>query len=149
MIMMRRLAFPLVLLLAGCAASAQTRPAYVDVNALMPRHPLYGTLAQYDRQIAVLQATLRTRFSNADAQIDNASRDVRADAGAAAAKYEAAAKQMQNDPYPHIPAAPGGSPASYDIAAHINDAYQQQHAELRGTAQHDMGTYRTALDRQQ
>jgi hypothetical protein len=60
-----------ILLLAGCAASAQTGPR-VDVAALVRDHPLYGTLAQYDRQIAALNATLHTQFANATAQATNA-----------------------------------------------------------------------------
>jgi hypothetical protein len=142
----------LVLLLTGCAASAQTPTgsAGVDVNALLRQHPLYGTLAQYDRQIAVLQSTLRTSFSNSGAQIDNATTAIRNDldhASSAAQNYD------QHIAVPHrvaLNASPGAqAPGEGQIVNSIQQAYNQQHADLQSTAQRDMAQYRATLLAQQ
>jgi hypothetical protein len=131
----------LVLLLAGCAASAQTRPASVNLDALMRRHPLYSTLGQYDRQIAVLQGTLRTQFSNAGAAIDNASSAVRRDLSAAS---QFVSRSSAGAP---VPAMANLSQAAF--AAKLDDnirrTYEAQHAALQGTAQQHMAAYRDTL----
>lgn len=145
---MRNIAAILVLLLAGCAASAQTRSASVDVNALLPQHPLYGTLAQYDRQIAALRATLHTRFSNADAQIDNSIASIRNDlnhtASATAQAPSPPAGRVMLSLSKHDQAA-----TSPNVASHIRQTYQTQHAQFQSTAQRDMAHYRATLLAQQ
>lgn len=147
--MMRTIAAILVLLLAGCAASAQTRPASVNVQALLPQHPLYGTLAQYDRQIAALRGTLHTRFSNADAQIDHSISSIRHDLTQTAT---ATSSDSQHVHFPTVMLSPSKhdhTPTSPDIASHIRQTYQTQHAQLQSTAQHDMAQYRATLVAQQ
>lgn len=145
--MMRKLAAILVLLLAGCAASAQTRPASVNADALLPKHPLYGTLAQYDRQIAALQATLHTRFSDADSQIDNSIAAVRHDLDHTAAVVAAASPV----PLPAFPAMqnPPSSGQTPNIESHIRQTYAQQHTQLQSTAQRDMAQYRATVHAQE
>lgn len=149
--MMRTTVGLLVLLLAGCAASAQTPPAYVDANALLRNHPLYGTLAQYDRQIAALDRTLHTGFANTDAQIDNASRAVEKDARGVAAAYRAGVDASGKALTSREPSFVQSSAASADteIEQHIAQTYEQQHAQLQGTAQRDMETYRDAVAAQE
>ncbi|MFN2450047.1 MAG: hypothetical protein ABR508_09745 [Candidatus Baltobacteraceae bacterium] len=148
---MRRIACGLLaLLLSGCAAGAQTRPAYVDVNALVPQDPLYGTLAQYDRQIAALEGTLHTRFANADAAIANASRAVSRDAQAVSARYRATAQAPVPPAFARralnvTPTAQMGS----GIAQTITQNYRQQRTDLQDTAQRDMARYRSALAAQE
>ena len=144
--MMRNIAAILVLLLAGCAASAQTRPASVNVDVLLPKHPLYGTLAQYDRQIAALRGTLHTGFANADAQIDHSIAAMRHDLDNTASATSSAS------PFPHVMLSLSKhdqAPTSPNIASHIRQAYQTQHAQLQSTAQHDMAQYRATLLAQQ
>jgi hypothetical protein len=138
--MIRRLAAVAVLLLAGCAASAQTRLAYVDVNALLRQHPLYGTLAQYDRQIAALEGTLHTGFANADDRIDHASNAVRAIASAPVPHV---------DPHIAVDLNESGGTDTSAIEQHMQQTYEAQYASLQGAAQHDMQAYRSALSGQQ
>jgi hypothetical protein len=135
----------LVLLLAGCAASAQPRSASVDVNALLRRHPLYSALGQYDRQIAVLQGTLRTQFTNTDAAIDNASASVRRDLSRTA---QFASSSSATAPVPNMPALSKQENAG-NIDRSMQQTYESQHAALQGTAQRDMESYRAALLNQQ
>lgn len=141
----------LVLLLAGCAASAQTTPAYVDANVLLRNHPLYGTLAQYDRQIAALDGTLHTGFANADAQIDNASRAVQNDARGVASAYRTGVDASNRSVMAKAPSFVQTKATSSDteIEQHIAQTYEQQHAQLQGAAQRDMETYRDAVATQE
>jgi len=143
----------LVLLLAGCAASAQTRSASVNIGALLPKHPLYGTLAQYDRQIASLESTLHTQFADSGAQIANARAAVRRDLSDAANAAQNYQNTRVTDEFSHniIVNSPRGSgaPSAGQIESNIQRAYQQQHAELQGTAQRDMDQYRASLLAQQ
>jgi hypothetical protein len=146
--MMRTIAAILVLLLAGCAASAQTRPASVDVNALLPQHPLYGTLAQYDRQIAALRGTLRTQFANADLQIDHSISLIRHDLDRTAS----ATTHAPSPPANHVMLSlskHNQAPNAPNIASHIRQNYETQHAQLQTTAQRDMAHYRATLLAQQ
>lgn len=130
----------LALLLAGCAASAQTRSASVDVNALLPKHPLYAALGDYDRQIAVLQGTLHTRFSNADAVIEHASSAVQHDLSHTSQFASSAASRTQFASSPVMQ-----SLSKHEPADNIRQNYQSQHAALEGAAQHQMDAYRSAL----
>ncbi len=149
--MMKHLTLGLVLLLAGCMASAQTRPASVNVGALLPKDPLYGTLAQYDRQIAVLQSTLHTRFANSGAQIDNASAAIRHDLNTVAARYGRVTQNLaKSKPSTNIFAdGSNGAPSAGAIETNIQNAYATQHADLAGAAQRDMAQYRATLLAQQ
>ena len=141
----------LVLLLAGCAASAQTRPAYVDAESLLANHPLYGTLAQYDRQIAALDGTLHTQFANTDAQIDNASRAVQNDARGVAAAYRNGVDASGKTVMANEPSFVQTSATSADTAIeqHIEQTYRQQNSQMLGAAQRDMATYRDAVAAQE
>ncbi len=145
--MMRYTSILFLLLIGGCAASAQTTHAYVNVNALVRQHPLYGTLAQYDRQIAALEATLHTRFANADARIANAQAAVRHDAQADAAAYRHAVAGSQG--CCNVPSVATGNTTPSDIEQHISANYQQQHAQVQTAAQRDMDAYRAALSTEQ
>lgn len=149
--MMKHVILGLVLLLAGCTASAQTRSATVDVNALLSKDPLYATLAQYDRQIAVLQSTLHTRFANSGAQIDNASAAMRHDLDAVAVKYRRVSESFskRGSAANILGAGSSGAPGPGAIEANIRNAYASQHADLAGTAQRDMAQYRATLLAQQ
>ena len=155
--MMRNIAAILVLLLAGCAASAQTRPASVDVNALLPQHPLYGTLAQYDRQIAALRGTLHTQFANADLQIDHSVGAIRRDLSQTATRAAHAPTSFSSHANSVnsviLSLSKDGrarrGPDSSNIASNIRQTYQTQHAQLQSTAQRDMAHYRATLLAQQ
>lgn len=60
---MKAHAFALALLLAGCAASAQTEPktaARVDVTRIAAHHPFANVVARYDADIATLRSVART-----------------------------------------------------------------------------------------
>jgi len=145
---MKRLAAFLILLLTGCAASAQTRSASVNMAVLLPKHPLYGTLVQFDRQIAALQVTLHTRFANSGAQIDNANAAIRHDLDHAsnatrdlsrrARPIEATLRQSQGQ-------SAASAPSAGAIESGIQQAYNRQHSQLQGTAQRDMVEYRATL----
>ncbi len=142
----------LILLLAACAAGAQTRPASVNVAALLPRHPLYSTLAQYDRQITVLQSTLHTGFADTGARIDNAAAAVRREldaASAATSRYQTADRFDFAAMRALSGASQGPAPQAGDIEAGLRQTYGEQQAGVRQTAQRDMAGFRAALLRQQ
>jgi hypothetical protein len=149
--MMKQLWALLVLLLAGCAASAQTHSASVNINALLSKHPLYGTLAQYDRQIAVLESTLHTRFANSNAQIANASSNIGHDLNEAAGATQSITNRQQAAAEDWNMLAPDTQTSSHaaDIEADIQQAYAQQRSDLGNAAQRDMAAYRAALAVQQ
>ena len=149
--MMKQLYAPLLLLLAGCAASAQTHSASVNINALLPKHPLYGTLAQYDRQIAVLESTLHTRFANSGAQIANAASNIGHDLNQAAGATRSMtnANQVVGPDWNMLAPDTQASSNAADIEAGVQQAYARQHSDLRNAAQRDMAAYRAALALQQ
>lgn len=146
------------LLLAGCAANAQPLPASVDVAALERAHPLYGTLAQYDRQIAALRATLGTaQFRSADGDIaaagaavqreasaaqNGVKRILSADSGEYAARRNAAVQALLAQPA-------GNAPSGADVRAHLQQTYDTQSAQMRSGAQSDMQAYASALETQE
>lgn len=146
------------LLLAGCAANAQPLAPSVNVAALERAHPLYGTLAQYDRQIAALRATLGTTpFRSVDRDIASAGAAVRrdsaraqssvndvlaGDAGAYTARRNAAMQRLLSEPA-------GNAPSGADVRAHLQRAYDAQSAQMRSGAQSDMQAYASALATQE
>lgn len=154
---MRRLLIA-TLLLAGCAANAQPLPASVDVAALERAHPLYGTLAQYDRQIAALRATLDTpQFRSAGRDIDgsraalqressaaqaSANHVADGNAGTYAARRNAAIETLLSQPS-------GRAPSGADVRAHLQQAYDAQSAQMRSGARSDMQAYAAALASQE
>ena len=94
----RHAAVPLALaaLLSAVAARAVEAPAYVDVARAVAAHPLHAMLAQYDREIAALRATLTVPTSGAPA--------VQARAGAATVVRAATRRSRTWAPSPHGPA---------------------------------------------
>lgn len=142
---MKQLAVIIVILLAGCAANAQTPAGSIDVNALLPRHPLYSTLAQYDRQIAVLQGTLHTEFANEGAVIANSSSAIGRDLDreqTAALRDRVDSGRFPRDVAIRMPAA---SPSERDIQNGLAQTYALQRAQLHAAASNDLAAYRSAL----
>jgi hypothetical protein len=147
-----------VLVLAGCAANAQTPPPQVDVRALLPAHPLYKTLAQYDREIKALRATLYTReFQHAGNDIDASIAALRSDIDAAAASINTLVARKADDYARRQDAAVSAllananasAPSSADVRAHVEQAYEAEYAQLRNGADTDMASYERALREQQ
>ncbi len=136
-------------MLAGCAAAAQTRPASVDVDALLHKHPLYATLAQYDRQIAVLQATLHTQFAGTGASIEAASAAMQHDLDHAANVTRDFAASRQTFPPLSFTEASGSQANAAAIQSRIQQTYRAQHAGLQGAAQDAMAQYEADLARQE
>lgn len=146
------------LLLAGCAANAQQLPPSVDMATLERAHPLYGTLAQYDRQIAALRATLgTTQFRIVDRDIAGAGAAVQheasdaqnrvngvlnGNAGVYAARRNAAMQTLLAQPA-------GNAPSGADVREHLQQAYDAESAQMRSGAQTDMETYASALETQE
>jgi hypothetical protein len=147
-----------VVFLAGCAASAQPAPPSVDARALLPSHPLYGTLAQYDREIKALRATLYTReFRHAGNDIDASIAALRSDVNAASAnintlvakKADAYAARQDAAVSALLADANSTAPSSSDVRAHLQQAYEAEYAQLRSGADRDMASYQSALEAQQ
>ncbi len=120
----RHAAVPLALaaLLSAVAARAVEAPAYVDVARAVAAHPLHAMLAQYDREIAALRATLTVPTSGAPA--------VQARAGAATVARAADSAQ------PHlgaIAARPGAGDRALERDA-IASAGSSQRAADRAMA---------------
>jgi hypothetical protein len=147
------------LFLAGCAASAQPTNAppanpHVNVQALMPLHPLYGTLAQYDRQMKALRATLHTpEFQHAGGDIDASTAALRSDIDAAAASVSALVARKAGTYAARQDAAVSAllanadvsAPTSADVRARLQQAYEDEYTRLRSAADRDMASYQNAL----
>lgn len=147
---MRPAALLLILMLTGCAAQAAGGSASISLDALVREHPLYETLAQYDRQIAALGATLHTvAFSRKDTAFANAQAGVRAQLTDAAAR----AGRIAALPVPGVhtlnalPAA--AAPTESDVRGGMQRTYVAQAAQFRRNARTDMALYRRALLAQQ
>jgi hypothetical protein len=152
-----------VIFLAGCAANAQPAPqssvlSVSEMRALLPAHPLYRTLAQYDRQIKALRATLYTReFQHAGNDIDASIAALRSDIDAAAASVDALVRKKADEYAARQDAAVSAllanaqapAPTSADVRAHLQQAYQAEYAQLRSGADRDMASYESALQAQQ
>ncbi|HLI96204.1 MAG TPA: hypothetical protein VKT72_08965 [Candidatus Baltobacteraceae bacterium] len=148
--MQMRAAIALVLFLAGCAAQAASTGPSLDLNALVRVHPLYGALAQYDRQISVLRATLHVReFAQKDAAFANAQQAVRANLDAAAARSRHIAAMPSPNASTLNASATIQAPSEGTVRGDVQRAYQAQAAELRSRARQDLAHYRTALLTQQ
>lgn len=162
---MRRLSVAvLALVLAGCAANAQpldnaaTPRTNLNMRALLPLHPLYKTLAQYDRQIKALRATLYTReFQHAgndiDASIAALRRDIDAEASnintLVAQKADAYGARQDAAVSALLASANAPAPSTSQVRAHLQQAYEAEYAQLRNGADRDMAAYESALRSQQ
>jgi hypothetical protein len=147
---MRIAAIVFVTLLAGCAAQAAGPPASVDLNALVRAHPLYGTLAQYDRQIAALRATLRVpEFARKDRAFANARRGVTATLTDTAARTQRIAALPTPDVRSLQPGAGIAAPSESSVRADMQQTYSTQAAQLHADARAAMERYRTQLLAQQ
>lgn len=147
---MRVTAFVLLAVLAGCGARAAGPSASVDVNALVKAHPLYSTLAQYDRQIAQLRATLDVpEFSRKEAAFANAQRAVRTQLDATAARSRRIAAIPEPNVQSLVSIHNDDAPTEGRVRSDMQHAYQAQAAQLRATAEQDMNRYRVALLAQQ
>ena len=72
---------PAITLRLSAAQSSTPVLSKDALAALLPAHPLYGTLRQYDRQIAALSRTLHAAaFQNSGSRIDASIAALRRDA---------------------------------------------------------------------
>lgn len=145
---MRKVGLLLVALLAGCAAQAATGPARAPVNvrALVPLHPLYGTLSQYDRQIAQLRAVLHPAdFAGRNAAFAHAEQGVRQSLRGA----ESAARSIAAMPAPGLSTitAAGSihAPTENAVRADVQRTYQAQAARARAATASALSHYRDSL----
>jgi hypothetical protein len=147
---MRTIALLLVAFLAGCAAQAAPSGPQLDIGALVRAHPLYGTLAQYDRQIAALRATLHvSEFSRKDAAFAHAQRAASADLDAAAARARNIAAMPSPDAATLNAAQNMQAPSEGAVRSDVQRTYSVQASQLRESAQRDLARYRDALLTQQ
>lgn len=91
--------FALALALAGATGRNAGAIGFVDLTRAVADHPLHAMLAQYDREIAALQGTLREPgLSDLPAQADNAAAAIaRTGAAAQAHARDVAAASAAND----------------------------------------------------
>lgn len=147
---MRTIAVFLIVALAGCAAQAAAPGPNVDMKTLVRQHPLYGTLAQYDRQIAELRATLHVpEFSQKQAALAHARQGTDKQLEATAAR----SREIAALPTPDVRALSAdqnaSAPSESDVQGDVQQAYDVQAAQLRALAQQDMTRYRASLLAQQ
>lgn len=151
---MRIVALALVALLAGCSAQAAVvghAPSDgLDVQALVKAHPLYPTLAQYDRQIAALRDSLHVpEFAHKSQAFGNAQRNIQRTLDDAASRTKAIAAL----PSPDVRALEAGAnvnaPSESRVRSDMQQTYSTQASQVRSTAQSDMNRYRAALLSQQ
>lgn len=147
---MRIAALALMTLIAGCAAHAPAPPPSFDMSSLIRAHPLYGTLAQYDRQIAALSASLHAPdFDRKDEAFANAERAVQATLNRAASRTQAIAAMPSPDVQPLRNTARLSALSESRVRSDMQQTYRAQSRQLRATAQQDMARYRSALLSQQ
>lgn len=140
----------LITLLAGCAAQAAGPGASVDVNALVRSHPLYGTLAQYDRQIAVLRSTLHVpEFARKSEAFAHAAAGARSTLAQSASRTQRIAAL----PTPDVRSLQSGggvsAPSESRVRSDMQQAYGAQASQLHAAAQQAMDRYRVQLINQQ
>ncbi|HEY9179166.1 MAG TPA: hypothetical protein VIO32_00500, partial [Candidatus Baltobacteraceae bacterium] len=147
---MRIAALALIALLAGCAAQAASAPPAFDLNALVKAHPMYGTLAQYDRQIAALRATLHApEFAHKDQAFTNAANGVRGALNDAAARAKTLAALPSPDVRPLESSANVSAPSEARVRSDMQQHYNAQSSQLHATARQSMDQYRASLLAQQ
>ena len=153
--MMKRLLC--VLFLAGCAANAQTVQQPIDMHALRS-NPLYPTLAQYDRQIAALRATLHSSdFARTGPDMDAAAASLQREVDVAASQIQSVvarsagsfAQRQDNAVSAILAAANASAPSNESVRRSLEQAYRAQYARLRSGAAASMAAYRDALNAQQ
>jgi len=154
--------------LASCAHAAATAPApgpsaggavgYVDMDALVKKHPLYGQLAQYDTNIEALDLTAfapRAIAAGPDLQRETAALNAQLDAAAKRTNELLQAKgrayQAQEDAAIaaalRAAAVPNG-PSVAEVRAELNATARGQTAEVNTQAQRDLDAYRKQLEAQ-
>ena len=147
---MRKAVFALAALLAGCAAQAAGTPAHLNLSALVRVHPLYPALAQYDRQIAQLRATLPApAFAHVDEAFVHAERGVRAQLDAAGTRTRAIAAMPEPSLAPLPQAAAANAPSEGAVGADIRRAYNAQREAARSASAAAEADYRRTLLAQQ
>lgn len=147
---MRIAGLALVALLAGCAAQAASAPPSFDLNALVRAHPMYGTLAQYDRQIAELRSTLHApEFAQKDQAFANAANGVRGTLNDAATRAKAIAAMPTPDVRSLQSAANLSAPSETQVRSDMQQNYQAQSSQLHAAARQSMAQYRASLLAQQ
>lgn len=147
---MRNLLWLSIFVLAGCAAQAAPSEPSIDVNALVKAHPLYGTLAQYDRQIAVLRATLHVpEFARKSEAFAHAQAAAASQLDAAAARSRAIAAMPSPDVRTLLAQQHVDAPSEADVRSTMQRAYAAQAAQLRTSAQQDMARFQASLQAQQ
>jgi hypothetical protein len=147
---MRSIALVLLAILSGCAAQAAAPGASINLNALVHAHPLYGTLAQYDRQIAGLRATLHLpEFSRKTQAFTNASHATAQTLTRSANR----AKDIAAFPTPDVSElrqnASLNAPTESRVRSDMQHTYTTQASQLHTAAAQAMDRYRTQLLRQQ
>src|SRR5690348_13986715 len=147
---MRSIALVLLAILTGCAAQAAGPAASVNVSALVHAHPLYGTLAQYDRQIAGLRATLHTpEFSRKTQAFANASRATAQTLTSSASR----ARDIAALPAPDVSElrqnANVPAPSESRVRSDMQQTYNAQSSQVQAAASQAMERYRAQLLRQQ
>lgn len=143
---MRIAALLLTTLLAACAAQAAGSSAWINLDALVRAHPLYGTLAQYDRQIATLRASLNVpEFSRKQQAMANASRAVDMQLNDTAARARAIAALPSPDVRTLQANAVTNAPSESRVRSDVQRTYSAQAAQLHAGARTDMDRYRAAL----
>jgi len=147
---MRSIALVLLAILTGCAAQAAAPGASVNLNALVHAHPLYGTLAQYDRQIAGLRATLHLpEFSRKTQAFRNAS-DATAQTLARTANRAKAIVALPTPDVGELRAnASLNAPTESRVRSDMQETYNAQAMQVHAAAAQAMDRYRTQLLRQQ
>jgi hypothetical protein len=147
---MRIAALWFIIVLAGCAAQAAGTGAWVNVDALVRVHPLYGTLAQYDRQIAALRSSLNVpEFSRKQQAIAHAARAVDAELNETAGSARAIAAQPSPDVRALEQRSVGNAPTESRVRSDVQRTYSAQAAQLQQGARAGMAHYRAALEAEQ
>lgn len=132
------------------------RIAYVNTDALVTRHPLAPVLAQYDREIEALQATLHTPG------LTRAAQDTAQDGAVVRGEASQAATRVQNDAAAHdaqyraqertalaaILARRDSLGGDASVRDRIAQTYRAQASGLQNGARADMQRYRDDLSQQ-
>jgi hypothetical protein len=113
-------------------------------------HPLYGTLAQYDRQIAALRSTLHVpEFARKREAFEHAASAASATLQRSASRARAIAAMPSPDVRNVRAGTNVNAPSESRVRSDMQQAYNTQASQVRASARQDMERYRAQLLAQQ
>lgn len=133
--------------------SGDARVAFVQMDVLVKRHPLYSQLSAYEKSIEALSLRqIGPGIASSGSGLNKQEADLQLELQAAADRTNRLLKDKQDEysrrEHDAIEAAIGGSaagPSASQIAAGLNSTAATQQSSAASQARQDLGTYRNAV----